>query len=84
LVTNTFAGYIGGSVLDRLLGHPKAASFKIKALVRSPEKARWLSNLGVDIILGSHSDIAKIKKAASKSDVVFACVCIQTKYFAIG
>jgi hypothetical protein len=40
--------------------HPKAASFKIKA--------RWLSNLEVEITLESHFDIAKIEEAASESD----------------
>jgi uncharacterized protein YbjT (DUF2867 family) len=67
-------GYIGGSVLERLLLHPRAAAFKIKALVRSPDKATKLNNIGVETILGSHSDLARIKKTASKSDVVFACV----------
>ncbi|KDQ49807.1 hypothetical protein JAAARDRAFT_42553, partial [Jaapia argillacea MUCL 33604] len=65
-------GYIGGSVLTRLLAHPNASSFEITALVRTQEKAKLLEEFGVKTLLGSHSDIDKLEEVASKSNVVFA------------
>jgi uncharacterized protein YbjT (DUF2867 family) len=69
-------GYIGGSVLSRLLKHSKAASFNITALVRSPEKAEKLKTFGVHPVVGSHSDLALVEKLTAKSDVVIATVGI--------
>ncbi|EKM78697.1 hypothetical protein AGABI1DRAFT_41510, partial [Agaricus bisporus var. burnettii JB137-S8] len=40
-------GYIGGSILERLLVHPDAHSFEITTLVRSQNKADKLKKLGV-------------------------------------
>ncbi|TFK40452.1 hypothetical protein BDQ12DRAFT_711156 [Crucibulum laeve] len=65
-------GYVGGSVVARLLKHPKFATFKVTALVRSVEKAEKLKTLGVETILGSYDDLEVLKKAASEADVVFA------------
>jgi nucleoside-diphosphate-sugar epimerase len=74
--TNIFltgaTGYIGGSVLVRLLDHPKADTFKITALVRSPGKAAQLKTLGVDAVVGSFSDLDRLTKLASEADVVFS------------
>ncbi|KAJ3508596.1 hypothetical protein NLJ89_g5672 [Agrocybe chaxingu] len=69
-------GYIGGSVLSRLLKHKDAASFHITALVRSTDKAKKLKTLGVDTIIGSYSDkdLTFLKEEASKADVVIAAV----------
>ncbi|TFL01459.1 hypothetical protein BDV98DRAFT_593342 [Pterulicium gracile] len=49
-------GYIGGTVLERLLNHPDVSRFDITAIVRSVEKAEKLNKLGLDVIVGSHSD----------------------------
>lgn len=68
-------GYIGGSVLLRLLNHPNAASFNITALVRSPEKAEKLKALGVNAVIGSHDDPQLVEKLVSEADVVVAMVC---------
>lgn len=68
-------GYIGGSIVDRLLVHPKAISFKITALVRSHEKASKLNTVGIKTHVGSNSDVELLTELASKSDVVFAVVC---------
>uniref|UniRef100_A0A8H8CEH7 NmrA-like domain-containing protein n=1 Tax=Psilocybe cubensis TaxID=181762 RepID=A0A8H8CEH7_PSICU len=67
-------GYVGGSVLDRLLKHPEASSFKISAIVRSEEKGRKIENLGVESIIGSYEadDLSFLTDAASRADVVFA------------
>ncbi|KAG6813899.1 hypothetical protein H0H92_005748 [Tricholoma furcatifolium] len=63
-------GYIGGAVLARFLNLSDAASLSFTALVRSPEKAEKLRALGVDSVVGSHTDDALVKKLASEADVV--------------
>ncbi|KAF8961483.1 hypothetical protein BDZ97DRAFT_1759854 [Flammula alnicola] len=67
-------GYIGGTVLTRLLQHPDAASFQITALVRSAETGEKLKTLGVEVIIGSYTDenLGFLTEAASKADVVIA------------
>ncbi|KAF8199609.1 hypothetical protein BJ912DRAFT_1139672 [Pholiota molesta] len=65
-------GYIGGSVLARFLQRPDLASFNLTALVRSPEKAAKLNALGVNTVVGSHSDTALMESLAANSDVVLA------------
>jgi nucleoside-diphosphate-sugar epimerase len=74
--TNIFftgaTGYIGGSVLSRLLKHPKADTFKITALVRSEEKAAKLRKLGVHALVGAFSDLDRLQTLASEADVVFS------------
>ncbi|TFK28556.1 NAD(P)-binding protein [Coprinopsis marcescibilis] len=65
-------GYIGGSVLARLIDHPDFPTFNIIAIVRSPERAEKLQKLGVGVVVGSHSDEALVEKLARNSDVVIA------------
>lgn len=67
-------GYIGGAVLERLLNHPDFARFQITAVVRSAEKAEKLNKLGVDVVVGSHSDADIVTDLAAKADVVFSIV----------
>ncbi|KAF5327663.1 hypothetical protein D9619_004864 [Psilocybe cf. subviscida] len=66
------AGYIGGSVLARLLERHDINDYIITALVRSPEKADKLKELGVNAVVGSHSDEAFMESVASEADVVIA------------
>ncbi|KAG1763658.1 hypothetical protein EV702DRAFT_1157193 [Suillus placidus] len=66
-------GYIGGSVLSALLAHPRANSFQITALTRSPEKVVPLDSVGVVAVVGSNQDHEKLTEHARESDVVFAC-----------
>jgi nucleoside-diphosphate-sugar epimerase len=76
-------GYIGGTVLSRFLAHPKASSFVINALVRSPEKAGKLKAFGVTPVVGSLSDLQIIEKFASEADVVLSVVraaSVNTSY----
>jgi uncharacterized protein YbjT (DUF2867 family) len=68
------AGYIGGSVVGRLLEHPNASSFQITALVRSPEKAAKLESIGVRTVLGSFKEFDKMEKLSSEADAVIAMV----------
>ena len=68
-------GYIGGSVLWRLLHHKDAKNFTLKALVRNPEKAKLLRDkFGVETVVGSHADANKIEELAAESDVVISTV----------
>ncbi|KAI0070526.1 NAD-P-binding protein [Panus rudis PR-1116 ss-1] len=66
-------GYIGGSVLVRLLEHPNAKNFDITAIVRNPEKAKKLESFGVHAIVGSFEEVDKLEDLASKAHVVFSC-----------
>ncbi|KAI0342692.1 NAD(P)-binding protein [Trametopsis cervina] len=66
-------GYIGGSVLARLLSHPSRNSFDISVLVRSAEKAKDLEAFGVHAIVGSTADSSLVQDLASQAHVVFSC-----------
>ena len=61
-------------MLLRFLKHPDASSFKITALVRSPEKAEKLKAFGVNPVVGSHSDALLVEELTSQADVVIATV----------
>ncbi|KAI0661779.1 NAD-P-binding protein [Cubamyces menziesii] len=63
-------GYIGGSVLQRLLAHPNANNFEITALVRSAKKAKILeSKSGVKTVLGSLQDSEKLTQLVASAHV---------------
>jgi uncharacterized protein YbjT (DUF2867 family) len=70
-------GYIGGSVLARLLAHPSKDTFAITALVRSEEKAKKLESFGVTPVVGSYKDVALVERLAEQAHVIFSCVCIR-------
>jgi uncharacterized protein YbjT (DUF2867 family) len=67
-------GYIGGSVLTKLLSHFLLDTFQIAVLVRDPAKAKAFEPLGVKPVIGSYSDHSLLRRLASEADVVFACV----------
>ncbi|KAI0767998.1 NAD-P-binding protein [Trametes elegans] len=65
-------GYIGGSVLQRLLQHPNAKNFAIISLVRNVEKAKLLEkDFGVKTVIGSLQDHDKLANLAENAHVVF-------------
>ncbi|KAJ3479450.1 hypothetical protein NLI96_g9047 [Meripilus lineatus] len=67
-------GYIGGSVLYRLLSHPKANTFDITVFVRDARKAGVAeSQFGVNAVIGSLADENKLEALAEKAHVVFSC-----------
>jgi uncharacterized protein YbjT (DUF2867 family) len=74
--TGHSTGYIGGSVLSRLLAHPEAKSFEFTALVRGAEKAAKLNTVGVTTVLGSYSDLDLLTKSAKDADIFIAVVCV--------
>ncbi|KAI0767991.1 NAD-P-binding protein [Trametes elegans] len=65
-------GYIGGSVLQRLLQHPKANTFDITVFVRNVDKAKILeSKFGVKVVVGTLKDLGKLEALAENSHVIF-------------
>ncbi|EIN04821.1 NAD(P)-binding protein [Punctularia strigosozonata HHB-11173 SS5] len=76
-------GYVGGSVLAKLLEHEKKSAFAITAIVRSADKAKLFAEVeertGVPItpVQGSHSDAALVASLASQSDVVIAAADVD-------
>jgi hypothetical protein len=67
-------GYIGGSVVARLLEHPDSTTFEITAMVRSAAKAAKLETLGLKTVIGSYSDLDQLELLTSEADVVFSMV----------
>ena len=67
-------GYLGGSVLARLLEHPTASSYEITALVRSEDKAKKLAPFGVKTAIGTIQDLELLEKLASEAHIVFSIV----------
>ena len=65
-------GYIGGSVLQAILGHPKADTFEIIALVRDKSKAKAIERLlNIKTVVGSLEDDAILIENSAKADIVF-------------
>ncbi|THH08289.1 hypothetical protein EW146_g9044 [Bondarzewia mesenterica] len=63
-------GYIGGSVLQRLLSHPKSETFQITALVRNEEKAKKLQSIGIKTVIASLDDLDQLADLAAAANVV--------------
>ncbi|KAF7790005.1 hypothetical protein EIP86_000953 [Pleurotus ostreatoroseus] len=67
-------GYVGGTVLYRLLNHPDAKTFEITTIVREEAKAKKLEPYGVKTVIGSFkSDLALLTQEVEKVHVVFNC-----------
>ncbi|KAI0822500.1 NAD-P-binding protein [Trametes gibbosa] len=63
--------YIGGSVLQRLLDHPRRKDFDITALVRNTDKAKKLeTDFGVKTAVGSLQDLDKLATLAENAHIV--------------
>lgn len=68
-------GYIGGSVLSKLLRHPSSDTFDITIIVRSEEKAKKFESLGVKAVVGSFKqDHDLLQRCTENAHVVFSCV----------
>lgn len=61
-------------MVARFLERSDIAYLNITALVRSREKAEKLKVLGVNAVVGSHSDSNLVEKLASDADVVLTIV----------
>ncbi|RDX55339.1 NAD-P-binding protein [Lentinus brumalis] len=65
-------GYVGGTVLARLLNHPERKNFDITALVRDEAKAKILSTkFGLNTVIGTHQDLDKVASLAEAAHIVF-------------
>ncbi|KAF9530814.1 hypothetical protein CPB83DRAFT_834155 [Crepidotus variabilis] len=71
-LTNSISGFIGGTILDKLMKHPAFSSYEITALLRSSEKAEKLRKLGIGAVVGSHNDEMLVESLAANADVVVA------------
>jgi len=74
-------GYIGASVLQRLVKHRTAAESEYTVLVRSEDKERKLAELvnsgglgdvDIKLVRGSNADFDVLEAQAAKADVVFS------------
>ena len=58
--------------------HPDFPGFNITALVRNSEKVEKLRALGINAVMGSHSDSSLMENLAAESDVVIAVVRVDS------
>lgn len=63
--------------MEALLRHADASSFVITAIVRDAEKARKLEELGVNTVVGSHSDAKVVEPLAEKADVIITAANVD-------
>lgn len=74
------SGYIGGSVLQRILNHPRASSFDITVLVRDAKKAQLLeSKFGLKAVIGSLEDADKLTEQSANAHIVIHTVSIPER-----
>ncbi|KAN0073836.1 hypothetical protein V8E55_012090 [Tylopilus felleus] len=65
-------GYVGGTVIDRLLKHPTFETSEFTVLVRKADAVPAFKSLGIKTVLGSYDDHELLEKQASLSDIVFS------------
>src|SRR3990170_1890090 len=65
-------GFVGGHLIRRL----RQGGIPVRAIVRSPNKARALKDLGVEVISGNISDKASLDKAVESVERVVHLVGI--------
>ncbi|KAI0064523.1 NAD(P)-binding protein [Artomyces pyxidatus] len=63
-------GYIGGTVLQRLLEHTERNKFDITVLVREEGKAERLRQLGLKTEVGTLDDLDLVRQLAARADIV--------------
>ncbi|SJL10275.1 uncharacterized protein ARMOST_13659 [Armillaria ostoyae] len=65
-------GYIGGTILSRLIEHKDSKNFDITILLRPTRSPTGYEALGLKVVAGNHSDSALLRAQAAAADVVFA------------
>jgi nucleoside-diphosphate-sugar epimerase len=63
-------GFIGGRLAERLARHD---GILVRGLARTPEKGRWLAELGVEIVQGDITDRESIRAAMQGCHMVYHC-----------
>ncbi|KAI6104126.1 hypothetical protein F5141DRAFT_1216679 [Pisolithus sp. B1] len=68
-------GYLGGSVLSRLIEHPTYEHTEIWVLIRPSKEGKIpaFRSLGVKTVLGTYDDLDLLEDQAAHADIVFAC-----------
>jgi len=76
MVTKIFytgaTGYIGGSVLDKLLHRSDASDFEITVLTRQAEKAKEFEKLGLKAIQGDLESSDLLREQCAAADIVMS------------
>lgn len=70
-------GYIGGTLLQRLIAHPSASTFDITILIRNPDKAKIIESAfgnRVKPVVGHHGELDKIESLAESAHIVINVV----------
>jgi 2-alkyl-3-oxoalkanoate reductase len=62
-------GQLGSHIAEQL----RAAGETVRALVRSPSKAKFLRSQGVDVVIGDVRDPAAVRQALAGADIVYHC-----------
>ncbi|KAI6006832.1 hypothetical protein EDD15DRAFT_2207248 [Pisolithus albus] len=67
-------GYVGGTVLARLVEHPTFPDSEFTLLIRpsKKDKVSALHSLGFKTVLGSYDDLDILEDQASKADIIFS------------
>ena len=68
LVTGA-TGLVGSHVVERALRE----GWRVRAVVRSPQSAQWLSDLGVELVRGDLSDPASLAPTVAGMQVIVHC-----------
>ena len=66
LVTGA-TGLVGSHIVEKLLSD----GWRVRALVRTPDKARWLSAMGAEVVTGDVLDRTSLNRAASRMTHIF-------------
>ena len=61
-------GFIGGQLAKRL---QQKEGVRVRAFARTPAKARWLTDLGVELVQGDITDAASVQQAIQGCDLVY-------------
>ena len=64
-------GYIGGTFLHLMLSRNYLRDFAISALVRRPDDAKRMQELGVDPVVGTLEDYELLRRESARASVVF-------------
>jgi hypothetical protein len=67
-------GFIGGSILSRLLKHPKRDTFDITILIRDSAKAESFESFGLKVVIVSLNSLDKVERLSHEYDIVFQSV----------
>lgn len=65
-------GFVGSHTVETYL----AAGWRVRALIRNPQRLTWLKDLPVELAVGSFSDPDSIRAAVRDADAVVHCAAV--------